>query len=139
GRREGRRRHEHRPGQDLHLPVDRHTQIGAMSKLIRHLSGRLRDERGMALMLAIALTTILGAVSVTVVQVVQHEQSRSTQAVKRDASFQAAEAGIDEYIAKLLDDGSYDVHNVHPAESTRRSTSGVNVAPSCTGTPSVCT
>jgi Tfp pilus assembly protein PilX len=110
-----------------------------MSTLIRHLSRRLRDERGMALMLAIALTTILGAVSVTVVQVVQSEQSRSTQAVKRDASFQAAEAGIDEYTAKLLDDGSYDVHNVHAAESTRKATGGTLVTPSCTGTPAVCT
>jgi Tfp pilus assembly protein PilX len=109
-----------------------------MTKLTRHLSSRLRDERGMALMLAIALTTILGATSITVVQVVQSEQSRSTQAVKRDASFQAAEAGIDEYIAKLLDDGTYDIHNVHPGESTRRSTSGVVVSPTCTGAPPTC-
>ena len=61
-----------------------------MTAVIRLLSRRLRDVRGMALLLAIALTTILGAVSITVVQVVQSEQTRSTSAVKRDASFQAA-------------------------------------------------
>jgi hypothetical protein len=38
----------------------------------------------------------------------------------RDASFQAAEAGIEDYISKLVEDRLYYVHQVHPAEATRR-------------------
>ena len=41
-------------------------------------------------------------------------------AVKRDAAYQAAEAGVDDYIAKLIDDRLYYVHFVHPGEATRQ-------------------
>jgi Tfp pilus assembly protein PilX len=110
-----------------------------MTTRLARLFARLEDERGMALMLAIALTGVLGAISITVVEVTKNEQTRSVQSVKRDASFQAAEAGMSEYTAKMLDDGAYDLHNVHPAESTRRSSTGTLVGPTCSGTPPVCT
>ena len=45
--------------------------------------------------------------------------------MKRDAAYQAAEAGVDDYISKLIDDRLYYVHFVHAAEATRRAaTSG---------------
>ncbi len=48
---------------------------------------------------------------------------------RRSAAFQAAEAGIDDYIAKLTEDHSYYLHYVHPAESARRNSAGTVVQP----------
>jgi hypothetical protein len=67
------------------------------------------------------------------IDVMQGEASRSRTAVKRDAAFQAAEAGVDDYISKLIDDRLYYVHFVHPGESSRRATaSGRILAPGAT-------
>ncbi len=50
---------------------------------------------------------------------VANEQTRSSASVKSQESFQAAEAGLDDYLAKLVQDRAYYLHRVHPAESTR--------------------
>ena len=46
-----------------------------------------------------------------------------------DAAFQAAEAGLDDYTSKLLDDNQFYLHDVAVGESTRRSSGGTLVAP----------
>ncbi len=102
------------------------------------LCERLRDERGIAMLLVVFATALLATLSVVVVETVTAESSRSAKANVRQSSFEAAEAGIDDYIAKLADDRSYYLHWVHPAESTRRdsatsalvSSSGSSPAPS---------
>ena len=63
---------------------------------------------------------LLATLSVVLVDTVTSESARSAKAVTRQSSFEAAEAGIDDYIAKLADDRAYYLHWVHPAESTRQ-------------------
>ncbi|HEY7196738.1 MAG TPA: hypothetical protein VH306_06105 [Gaiellaceae bacterium] len=82
---------------------------------------RVQDERGFTMVIVICLIALLGTISVTVIDRAQGEATRSRLAVVRDASYQAAEAGIDDYIAKLTEDSLYYSHWVHPAEATRKS------------------
>jgi hypothetical protein len=73
----------------------------------------------------LGLTVLLSVLAVALVDVMNGEASRSRTAVKRDAAYQAAEAGVDDYISKLIDDRLYYYHFVHPGEATRQAgTSG---------------
>ena len=73
----------------------------------------------------LVLTVLLSVLAVALIDVMSGEASRSRTAVKRDAAYQAAEAGVDDYISKLIDDRLYYFHFVHPGEATRlASTSG---------------
>jgi hypothetical protein len=93
------------------------------------LARRAGAEDGIAMVMAIGMLVLLSVLAVTLIDVMQGEASRSRTEVKRDAAFHAAEAGIDDYIAKLIDDRLYLTHFVHPGEATRRSTtSGRTVA-----------
>jgi hypothetical protein len=82
---------------------------------------------------------VLGAalvlLSITLVDIVQGDSSRAARGVVRDAAFQAAEAGINDYTSKLLDDNQYYLHDVALGESTRRSSGGQLVAPGSSPTP----
>ncbi len=89
---------------------------------------RAREERGFAMVLVIGLVTVLGVVSLTLIDFASSEAKRSRTAVVRDASYQAAEAGLNDYIAKLYSDQLYHSHFVHPGESTRRATDGTLVS-----------
>lgn len=100
--------------------------------MTRRLTARLaqlRQERGVAMVLVVFATAMLMLMSLTLIDLVLAESTRSTQAVQKDAAFQAAEAGIDDYIAKLVDDHLYYVHWVHAGESTRRASSGTTTGP----------
>ena len=81
---------------------------------------RLRDERGIAMVLVVFAIAVLSTVSVVLVNTVTDESGRSAKSVVRQSSFEAAESGLDDYIAKLADDRQYYLHWVHPAESTRK-------------------
>ena len=60
-------------------------------------------------------------------------QAASGAAVQSNASYQAAEAGVDRYLSKLLDDTEYYLQYVDPAEATRGSGSNTaGVTSSCT-------
>lgn len=87
------------------------------------------EERGNALVLVVFLAAALVLISATLIQIVQGDSSRAAQAVTRDAAFQAAEAGLDDYTSKLLDDNQYYLHDVALGESTRRSSGGQLVSP----------
>jgi len=84
------------------------------------------DERGLALVMVIGMMALLSVVSITLINVVTAEGTRSRTAVADDAATQAAEAGIQDYIAKLLDDNLYYMHYVHPGEATRKGSDGVS-------------
>jgi len=90
---------------------------------------RVRDEEGFAMLTVIGMTALLAVLAVALIDVMTSEASRSRLAVKHDAAYQAAEAGVDEYISKLIDDRLYYVHFVHPGESTRRSTTSGRIVP----------
>jgi hypothetical protein len=101
----------------------------------RALLDARRDERGVAMVLVVFAMVILSVLGVALLELVTNETKRSGASVKSQTSFQAAEAGIDDYLAKLVDNRVYYLQYVHPAESTRRDTpSGttVGVTGSCT-------
>jgi hypothetical protein len=81
-------------------------------------------EQGIALVSAILVGTILVLLSVLLLSFTIQESGQSARSVRLATATQAAEAGLDDYISKLTQDHEYHLHFVHPAESTRRSTSG---------------
>jgi Tfp pilus assembly protein PilX len=87
-----------------------------MSKRLQRL---LHEEDGFAMSLVVVLSIALTVFSVALIDIVSHETGRSSHAVTRDASFHAAEAGINDYLTKLLSDRVYYTHEVHPGEATR--------------------
>jgi hypothetical protein len=89
--------------------------------VIRRLAARCaRNEDGFAMMTVLGLIVLLTVLAFGLIDVMQGEASRSRSAVKRDAAYQAAEAGVDEYVSKLIDDRLYYFHLVHPGEATRQ-------------------
>jgi hypothetical protein len=98
-----------------------------LSAILQRLNSSARDERGAALI----AVTILGVVLTSVVAVstsnALHGYSLASANQRREAAFQAAEAGVQEYVSKVTDDSSYFLRFVHPAESTRRSATFVSV------------
>jgi len=86
------------------------------------------------LVLVVVLGAVLSLLAVTLLDTVVGEAQRSARGVSRSASFEAAEAGIGNYTAKLVDDSQFYLHYVHPGESTRRDASGTTVAPGSTWT-----
>ena len=89
---------------------------------------RRDNEDGIAMVMVLGIMVLLGVLAVGLIDTMIGEAARSRKAVTRDAAYHAAEAGVDDYIAKLIDDRLYYSHFVHPAESTRRSTTGASVA-----------
>lgn len=75
---------------------------------------------------------VLLATSVSMVTASTTELNRSTVGIARSASYQAAEAGTEDYISKLTEDHSYYLHFVHPGEATRRDSSGALIGPGTT-------
>jgi hypothetical protein len=90
------------------------------------LRRRLVAEDGIAMVLVVIITSFMTLLSVVLINQVRGESTRGARATWSQASFQAAEAGLDDYVAKLVDDHGYFLHYVHPAESTRSPSSGVN-------------
>ena len=94
-----------------------------MSRLVRELSvrqllRRLKDESGQTMMLVVFAIAFVSTLAVGLTDLVTSEAQSSGQAVSSDSAYQAAEAGIDSYAAKLLDDHLYFLHYVAEGEST---------------------
>jgi hypothetical protein len=87
---------------------------------MRRIIDRMRREDGIAMVLVVFGVALLATLSVILVDTVTSESARSAKAVTRQSSFEAAESGLDDYVAKLADDRAYYQHWVHPAESTRQ-------------------
>jgi hypothetical protein len=88
----------------------------------------LKREEGIAMVLVVLIGAMITLLSVVLIDTVRHESDRSAQQVVSGGSFQAAEAGIDDYVTKLVDDRGYYLHYIHPGESTRREPGGTNVS-----------
>lgn len=76
-------------------------------------------EDGIAMVLVVIIAAFMTLLAVTLIDVVRAESDRGAHANWSNTSFQAAEAGLDDYISKLVDDHGFYLHYVHPAESTR--------------------
>jgi Tfp pilus assembly protein PilX len=101
-------------------------------QLIRSL--RLHDEHGIAMVMVVLLSAVLLLLSGVMIDVVQSDSTRSATSVQRGTALEAAEAGIDNYLSKLVDDNQYYLHDVAAGESTRQS-GATTVAGSCSPTP----
>jgi len=100
--------------------------------MIQHLRSRLGDDGGFAMAVVVVMTAVLSLLSVITIDLVTSEHGRSDVSRTRDTAFEAAEAGMNDYLAKLTDDKAYYLHRVHPAESTRHPASGADVDPQTT-------
>jgi Tfp pilus assembly protein PilX len=87
----------------------------------------LRDESGIALVYVLLVMMVMSSIAFVTLVSIEHEQKSSYTQTQRQTAYQAAEAGIDDYMAKLKDDPQYYLHWIHPAESVRRSSGGVTV------------
>ena len=81
------------------------------------------------MVMVVGLMMVLGVISITLVEVVVGETKRSSHAVTRQTAFQAAEAGIDDYTSKLVENHTYYQQYVAAGESTRRASGGQQVSP----------
>jgi hypothetical protein len=88
----------------------------------------LRREEGVTMVLVVVGIVVLSVLSTTMYVILNSEQNSSNDAVVRDASFAAAEAGLHSYMAKLLDDSSFYTHYLAPGEASRKPSSGSLVA-----------
>ena len=73
------------------------------------------------MILVVVVVATLTLLSIILIDQVRSESTRSVHQVYGGTSFQAAEAGIDDYVSKLVDDRLYYLHYVHPGEATRQS------------------
>lgn len=64
--------------------------------------GRLRDERGAALLIAVVLLLLMSALGITALQHAQDEASASGRSRRKDATLYAGEAGLAQVQATLL-------------------------------------
>jgi hypothetical protein len=81
------------------------------------------------MVIVVLLAGMLLIFATTLIDTVGTESSSASHAVVQQTAFQAAEAGIEDYISKLTDDHLYYAHFVHPGEATRKSGANPNVGP----------
>jgi len=82
------------------------------------------------MVLVVMISAAMMLLAALLIDQVRAESNRAAHANWSGAAYQAAEAGLDDYVAKLVDDHGYYLHYVHPAESTRTSSTGVQVGSS---------
>ena len=86
-----------------------------MTRLRQHVA----EQDGLAMIMVVGLMIVLGVISITLIDVVVGETKRSSHAVTKQTAFQAAEAGIDDYTSKLVENHTYYQQYVAAGESTR--------------------
>ncbi len=71
-------------------------------RVTHSIRGRMRDERGAALLIAVVLLLLMSALGITALQHAQDEASASGRSRRKDATLYAAEAGLAQVQATLL-------------------------------------
>jgi Tfp pilus assembly protein PilX len=104
--------------------------VNAKTKRLKALFVR---QEGIAMATVVMMVAVLTLLGVVLIDQVTAEQSRASAATVSDNIFSVAEAGINDYVAKLTEDPQYYDHCVAKAESTRvRSDNGASVGHSVT-------
>lgn len=85
------------------------------------------SESGVALVTVVLIGAVMTMLSVIFIDQVTSEGNRSARSVEAGSAFQAAEAGIEDYVAKLTEDRLYFQNFTHPGEATRRNVAGADV------------
>ena len=71
----------------------------------------LRDERGIAMVYVVLVMMVMSSIAFVTLESIQHEQTTSYSQTNKQTAYQAAEAGIDDYLAKMKDDPQYYGHS----------------------------
>lgn len=80
------------------------------------------DEGG-ALLLVVMISFVIAILGATMVTRATQETRLSGFELERQGAIQAAEAGVNDYVAKMTEDHLYFKHYVHPAETSRKNSS----------------
>jgi hypothetical protein len=80
------------------------------------------------MVLVVFIGSFLALLGLTMLELARSESNRSAEQVQSGTPSQAAEAGIEDYISKIVDDRLYYVHYVHAGEATRQEPGGATVA-----------
>ena len=91
-----------------------------MKYVMKKLRLDIRRQEGMAMATVVMMISALTLLGVVLIDQVTAESNRSAKSANSDAAYQAAEAGLNDYIAKLTADTQYYDHCVAKGESTRR-------------------
>jgi hypothetical protein len=86
------------------------------------------SESGVALVTVVLIGAVMTLLAAVLIDQVTAEGARSSRSMDGSAAYQAAEAGVEDYIAKLTEDRLYFQNFTHPGEATRRSDGG-NIVP----------
>jgi hypothetical protein len=83
---------------------------------------RRDDERGSILVIVMLVSVVLAVLGASLLKGTFADLGQGERSQATNRSLQAAEAGINDYIAKLTEDHLYYAHWVHRAEATRNAT-----------------
>lgn len=89
---------------------------------------RCQGEDGVSMVVVILISTVLLSIATAMVGNALGEMNRASRERDRSSAYQAAEAGVEDYVAKLTEDHTYYLHHVHPGESTRANPGGTRFA-----------
>jgi hypothetical protein len=92
------------------------------------------DDQGIALIIVVILATVMSMIAAVIVTDSTAELRRSTIQVDKTSALQAAQAGIDDYTAKMTQDSLYYFHYVNQAEPQRTGFGAPGVVTAGTGT-----
>ena len=96
------------------------------------------DERGFAIILAVALMTLVTIASLTIMTLAQGEDSHSRRDQKIDSAYQAAEAGTNAYLSDLTESNIFWSAYMAKGEATRTDCSNNAHVNDCTTTIDSC-
>ena len=96
------------------------------------------DERGFAIILAVALMSLVTIASLTIMTLAQGEDSHSRRDQKIDSAYQAAEAGTDAYLSDLTESNIFWSAYMAKGEATRTDSGNVAHPNDCTTTIDSC-
>ena len=83
------------------------------------LRALVRDESGIALIAVMALMGLLVVVAVTLTALTSNEVTRSNTSARANSALQAAEAGVDTYVADLTEDTGFFLDYIAAGEARR--------------------
>jgi len=89
------------------------------------------EESGFAIVIAVALITLISIVAVSLTMLVQGEDSRTHRDRAQDSAYQAAEAGTNAFLSDLTESSAFYTAYMAKGEATRTDSSNVAHANNC--------
>lgn len=115
--------------------MSRFATRASSSSVLARVGARLRRRDGSTLPVTLGLTAILAVVVVASLTAAQGSTSNAAHEGRDDVAIQAADAGVNRYVSRLVEDPRYFDHYVDQAEDPRIDPLGVEHAPGSTWTP----